>query len=626
MYVVLAWFSDRPLSDEERRSRRARFESSVSDVVPETYRRHEFGGDDWGVSVLHPGEQGAYRWPMVAAENAVTAVSLGLPVGADLAGGPVALARRLLSGGDVHRDVVPPFGLLALDGDERFAVQQDWLGMCRLFTGTSNGITALCSRPSALATFLDGTVEADLEAWASYAICAQFGGDMSPVRGVRLLQPGERVTGRRRPGSGWAVTTELRYGVDDVVMSGFAAQGRPVNESLDLAAQAMTTTASSVGELYADPMSLGLSGGKDSRLIAASLIAAGQLPRFITNEDTAAEGEVARELTRILRDKHGLEPEHQLVRSSEPASVLAVGLHQRTTQLQRRYDFQFPSTYTARPAVPRLLAVNASPPSFSGAAGELATGYWYPQADGEAPEQLALTRLMSGVPNDVATESAAASQRDRINGIVAHAKGIGLSDLHLLDYLFLIERVRRWSTSAYSIGRVTPLLSPGFIATTFALTVEQKRAWLLHTELIKRLVPEWSDVPFVRVTTGKTTATRVWEGDGVQVISDLLDTAHGPITQLIRREAVEKALKVVVRKGWGDQHAMRQFTWLAVASQQLEPGTAKPSTSATYARVTAPPKPKTPKTPKTPKPPVKRSRLRWVKKTRLWKALRRRLR
>ncbi|MET8152744.1 hypothetical protein ACIBSW_37430 [Actinoplanes sp. NPDC049668] len=618
MYVVLAWFSNRTLSEGERHAGRVRFESAVSEVVPETYLRHELGGEDWGVTVLYPSQQGAYRWPLVAAEDAVTAVSLGLPVGADVAGGPVALARRLLSGGDVHRDVVPPFGLLAVDRDERFAIQQDWLGMCRLFTGTSNGITAFCSRPSLLATFLDGAVEPDLEGWASYAICAQFGGEMSPIRGARLLKPGERITGQRRPGGGWALTTQVKYGVDDVVMSGLAAQGRPVDESLDLAAQAITTTASSVGDLYADQMSLGLSGGKDSRLIAASLIAAGQLPRLVTNEDTAAEGEVARELTQILRDKYGLEPDHQLVKSGAPASVFTVGLHQRTTQLQRRYDFQFPSTYTARPAVQALLADNAPPPSFSGAAGEVATGYWYPQDDGEPPEQLALARLMSGVPLDVATESAAASQRERINGIIDHAKGIGLSDLHLLDYLFLVERVRRWSTSAYSIGRITPLLSPGFIATTFALTVEQKRAWLLHTELIKRLVPEWSQVPFVRVTTGKSTAARVWEGDGVEAIANLLDTAHGPITQLIRREKVEKALRSVVRKRRGDQHALRQFTWLAVASQQLEPSTVRPPTFAAYARVTAPPK-----------PPAKkrwRSRLRWVKKTRLWKALRERSR
>jgi hypothetical protein len=72
-----------------------------------------------------------------------------------------------------------------------------------------------------------------------------------------------------------------------------------------------------------------------------------------------------------------------------------------------------------------------------------------------------------------------------------------------------------------------------------------------------------------------------------------------------------------VREDRADPRALRQFTWLAVASEQLEPGTSRPVTSATYARVTAPPK-----------PPAKRrrSRLRRLKKTRLWKAPRRKFR
>src|SRR5690349_5542565 len=170
MYVVLAWFSARTVSATERQAARGRFEAAVAELVPDTYLRHDAGGDDWGVTLLHRSEQGAYRWPMVATEGPVTAVSLGLPVGADTAGGPVALAQRLLGGTDVHRDMVPPFGLIALDDAGRFAVQQDWLGMCRLFTRTAGGITAFCSRPSLLATFLDGAVEPDLDAWASYAV------------------------------------------------------------------------------------------------------------------------------------------------------------------------------------------------------------------------------------------------------------------------------------------------------------------------------------------------------------------------------------------------------------------------------------------------------------------------
>lgn len=616
MYVVLAWFSDKPLSKEDISAARARCESAVSDLVPQTFLRHEVGGADWGLTVLHRSEQGAYRWPTVAVDDPITAVSLGLPVGIDEPGGPVALARRLLAGGDAHRDVVPPFGLIALDRDERFAIQQDWIGMCRLFTAAAGGITALCSRPSLLATLLHGAVVPDQDGWASYAVSGHFGGDMSPIRDVRLMQPGERITGWRRAGGGWDLTTELRYGVDDLVMSGFAGQGRPLDESLDRAGEAITTTATSVGDLYSGEIIMGLSGGKDSRLLAASAVAAGRLPKFVTNEDTAAEGEVARELMRILRDERGLQPDHQLSMVGTPAGVLKIGLHERVERMQRLHDYQYPSTFTVRRAARKQLWDHAAAPSFSGAGGELATGYWYPAVDGGVPEEHAMVRLMSGVPKNVATEAAVEAERERIAGLAVHARDLGLRDLHVIDYIYLVERVRRWYTSAYVIGSVTPFLAPGFVAATFALTGQQKRDRLLHTSLIARLVPEWSHMPFVSVSTGNSVATRVWDGDGVQTVAELLDTAHGPIAQLLRRDAVEKALTSAARTGRAEQSTLQQFASLAVASANLEPGTVRPATSATITRINTVPEPK-------PKPmPERWPRMRWLKRTRAGKALR----
>jgi hypothetical protein len=88
---------------------------------------------------------------------------------------------------------------------------------------------------------------------------------------------------------------------------------------------------------------------------------------------------------------------------------------------------------------------------------------------------------------------------------------------------------------------------------------------------------------------------------------------------VIRRDAVEKALTSAVRKARADQRTLQQFTWLAVASEQLEPGTVRAPTSAAYLRITAPPKPSVPR-------PERWPRLRWLKQTRAGKALRERLR
>jgi hypothetical protein len=610
VYAVLAWFADRAVPEETRRAARDRFEAAASVVVPETYARQEFGGDDWGVTIRHRAEQGAYRWPVVASADGVTAVSLGLPVGLDVADGPVGLARRLLAGTDVHRDVVPPFGLIALDGSGRFAAQQDWLGMCRLFVGEADGVTALCSRPSLLVTFLRGAIEPDLAGWSSYAICGHFGGEFSPVSGARLLKPGERMTGRRRHGGGWTVASQSRYGVDDVVLAGVEARGRPLQAPLDLAAYGLTSTAASVYRLYDDEITLGLSGGKDSRLIAAALLSAGRLPRFTTNDDVAVEGEVARELVQRLRDKRGLEPEHRVAKSGAPAKVLALGLRERVLRMQRLYDYQFPSTYTVRPASPAMMPVAARQMTLTGAGGELAVGYWYP-TDTTAPTSpvdAALAHLLSAVPGAAAAPEAMSQERDRVAGLLAHAAGLGIDDLHLADYLYLVERVRRWYTSAYVVGMVTPFLSPAFVSASFALTPEQKRDRVLHSMLLDLLVPEWSGIPFVSPSSGPSTATRVWEGDGVRVVCDLLDTARGRISRLIRHDAVECALRRCVHgPGVPNEKALQQFACLAVAAHHLEPDAVAPVTSATYARVTAPAPPRTP-------PP--RSRLGWAKRTR----------
>jgi asparagine synthase (glutamine-hydrolysing) len=205
-----------------------------------------------------------------------------------------------------------------------------------------------------------------------------------------------------------------------------------------------------------------------------------------------------------------------------------------------------------------------------------------------------------------------AAERARISALVDHGRDLGLRDVQLIDYIYLIERVRRWYSSAYAIGLVTPFLAPGFVVASFALTGEQKSAWLLHTGLISRLVPEWSEVPFVSVPTGRSVVTQIWDGDGVRAIADLLDTAHGPIAQLLGRATVEKELRSAVQHGRADRNTLQQFACLAVASEKLEPGTVRPADSATYTRVTTPPQPT----------PERWPRLRWLKGTRAGRTLR----
>src|SRR5262245_51999892 len=220
MFVVVAWFAANPRAARRLQDGLGAVEKSSSALVPDTYARRDFGGDGWGITVWHPEDTGAFRWPMVAKDASLTAISLGIPVGAQMAGGPTGLARRLLDGEDVHDRVVPPFGLIAIDGTDRVVLQQDWLGMCRLFTATSGGVTAFSNRPTLLAELVMREVRPSHAGWESYAIAGHFGGSMSPVAGVRLLDPGERVTCRYTHPRGWTLERDVRFNVDDAVRTG----------------------------------------------------------------------------------------------------------------------------------------------------------------------------------------------------------------------------------------------------------------------------------------------------------------------------------------------------------------------------------------------------------------------
>jgi hypothetical protein len=105
-------------------------------------------------------------------------------------------------------------------------------------------------------------------------------------------------------------------------------------------------------------------------------------------------------------------------------------------------------------------------------------------------------------------------------------------------------------------------------------------------------MPEWAGVPFIHGgNAGRSTAASVWDGDGIRVMSDLLDTTGGPLVDLIRPAAVRKALQACVsgeRAAKRNAGLLRQFTYLAVATHTLEPDAVRDIRPTTYLRMTKP--------------------------------------
>jgi asparagine synthase (glutamine-hydrolysing) len=129
---------------------------------------------------------------------------------------------------------------------------------------------------------------------------------------------------------------------------------------------------------------------------------------------------------------------------------------------------------------------------------------------------------------------------------------------------------------------VTPLLAPEALAATFAMSPADKRDRRLHLGLLRRFVPEWADVPFVSISTGRSTATRIWDGDGARVMADLLaGTSDAGILGILRRPAIKAA---TAGRSTAHRRTAEQFTMLAVASRTIDPSTVRTSWRPVWAR------------------------------------------
>jgi asparagine synthase (glutamine-hydrolysing) len=312
---------------------------------------------------------------------------------------------------------------------------------------------------------------------------------------VTQVPAGEVVRGRRNSNGHWDVSTTRRRTIDDIVAEASTTRGRT---NIDLAAEGIRRAGASLGALWPARLPLGLSGGKDSRLVAAALLTAGIAPKFSTRADTPVEGETAARLIELASSSRGVHLDHTITDAFTPQVVADHGLRERAQRLLTRYDFMFGSTYLLRPPVAPLRAA-LPPPNVGGAAGEIATSKWIPEtwaSDDAVTRAELLTALRGAVASQVPAGWQTRPVRRWLDVLVHEladtAKGMGLQGGQTLHWTYLMTRMRRWSTAGHNVHQVTPLLTPEFIQVAFAMTLTEKRTAAVHRLLTDRLMPEWA--------------------------------------------------------------------------------------------------------------------------------------
>jgi hypothetical protein len=505
-------------------------EPDPADVARRLTRVAEHQARLWTVPVerrgLAAGRTGLYmwdapsspsRWPSWDQARDLAVATLYLPLGyervvgdMDPARAAVPLVRALTHRPASVLDMTAPFVVASLEpATGMLRLITDGIGLGHLFELRFPGGWVWSNRPAATCRFAGVRAEADRDAWRMCAATGWFQGDRAPFSAVFAVPGGATVTydpgGRGRGSSvinalaAWAAN---RAG--DALSPG----------RVEGVAESLHDLALSYRRMWAGDVVIGLSGGRDSRVCVAAALAAGLAVRIETNGSEAGEAEVARRLVAALPDDVARRVTHEIDRPVEDGPALAQGLPLDAPMLpnalawHRAHEGLRTATYLPARA-PRGLTP-ADHLRVSGAAGEIAHGYYYPpdhEKLGDLPpvarldafaefltDKTVIKRGLSGAGRATATAV--------LRRCLEEAFREGLDDAKALDYFYAAQRLRRWSSAGARIGTVIPLLVPEFVQAAFDLRPGERRGNALHRAVTAKLIPQWKDEPYYQRPAG----------------------------------------------------------------------------------------------------------------------------
>ena len=448
--------------------------------------------------------------------------------------------------------------------------------------------------PVYVAEVSGAVVVSDRASWAA-AVAGRLG-DPDPVMVAAFLALGYPV-GAATPFRGVrALAAQQRLTVTDgrPVVIATEAEGAGADGSYGSVAAALVEAVQPLGELGV-PVELSLTGGKDSRLVAAALTAA-QVPFRARTHGFASHPDVI--VAAMIADRLGVEHVVTEPRAATPEQAPdEADLLARLRSAVLVSDGMLSAFENVGRPDPR---VNADPVQTGGHGGELLRGgyapaawsdrrpFWGParawsEARGVELFRRMVTRRLGLVRPAVA--------REYLASLAPFAAALPRGPLRTLDDFYLINRAGRWSAAARQAYLIRePLIQPFFadrvVQAARAVRLPDRITDRLHRGVLAELCPDLLDLPLagsvwksgpriapVRAAAGPAGPAgppghagasdwrRTYGDQMARLLRDYaLDFgAAGGMFDLIRRPAAERAL----RPPQADSHAAWALATLA---------------------------------------------------------------
>jgi len=312
-------------------------------------------------------------------------------------------------------------------------------------------------------------------------------GAATPFRGVRALDGGRRL----RVTGGRLVVTRAR---DE--NAGHDADGNP-REGAALVATALVEAVHPLGQAAA-PVELSLTGGKDSRLIAAALTAAGVPFRARTHgfghhPDVVIAGMIA---GRLGVEHTVTEPR----RPGTPDEADVLGRLRSTVLVSDGMLSAFENVGSA--VLPDTRRADGEPVQAGGHGGELLRG-GYAQAAWRTPAPLGAARAAEMFRRMTARRLSLLRPGPAgayLASLAPSAAALARGPLSALDDFYLVNRAGRWSAAARQAyllrsALVQPLFADRVVRAARAVPLRHRMSDRLHRDVLALLCPELAGLP-----------------------------------------------------------------------------------------------------------------------------------
>ena len=412
-------------------------------------------------------------------------------------GEPPAKLGELLVNGTLRLDQFGAPFALATWRTGKLILVNDLVGLVRLFHYRFIGGDVWTTRQGLGHVFMAEEPTINRSAWASMATTGwALNGDTQLGDGCHV--PGATKIISRHDEFGRSVHQSNSFGD---WLEWAQKEKPPSKESYlrDIEAQML------VSSRWEQMASADLSGGKDSRLIAAVGIRAGLIASLKTINSDAGEVDTAKKLVQLLEKPI----EHRI--SSPDYSVEREGLIHRLRSLHRAFEGRYvAATAVKAPFFEHFRFRSAA--RFNGLTGPYGADYRkeerWKEFENLSPSR-ARSRLQHRVLRSFASADAKKLVLNQIDVFMAEVNGLGLQKAgEVMDFFHFRRKMPHWTVPSAQANTIFPLLSTSIFIRSFQM---DNSVFADHQRALIRIAnPAWARVPFYSPSLSTRTKPWIW--------------------------------------------------------------------------------------------------------------------